>query len=126
MGKYQLTTKVSADGGTRIRVALEVDSNAVGTSGTWAWTFIRFGLERGTTKVCVTEPAQLKYLGSLHNCMDAATATAGGVIYKITAPDRATSAVGATGEGAFPAVSLSTSSCMSPDGNTCKSGGPCQ
>jgi hypothetical protein len=124
--RYQIATKVSADGGTRVRVALQAMPGGVGTSGTIPWVFIRFGIERGTTSACVTDAAQLKYMGSLHNCMDKATATAGGIVYSLTAPDRAKTTVAATGEAAFPAVSLTNSACKSSDSNACGSGGPCQ
>jgi len=124
-GSYQISTKASADGGTRIRVALEV--NGFGTSGTKAWALIRFGIERGTNSACVTDMAQLKYTTSHHNCADKATATAAnGVVYAITAPDRPTAMVSASGAAAFPPVTVTQTACKSSDQNMCRSGGPCQ
>jgi hypothetical protein len=122
--RYQISTKASADGGTRIRVALEV--NGIGTSGTQAWALIRFGIERGLNSACVTDAAQLKYTTSLHNCADKATANANGVIYAITAPDRPTAMVSASGAAAFPPVTVTQTACKSSDQNKCGSGGPCQ
>jgi hypothetical protein len=120
---YQVSTKVSADGSTRARVALEIVPGGVGTSGTKVWRFIRFALERGGMNVCVTDMAQLKYMGSRHNCMDTATATASGITYKIERPEREMSRISASGEAAWPAVMLTNTSCMSD--NQCRSGGPC-
>jgi hypothetical protein len=124
--RYQIATKASADGGTRMRLAMIVPAGGVGTSGTLAWQLVRFGIERGTVSTCVTDAAQLKYTTSLHNCSDKATATANGVVYAITAPDRATAMVSASGAAAFPSTQVMNNACKSSDSNKCGSGGPCQ
>jgi hypothetical protein len=65
-------------------------------------------------------------MGSLHNCMDKATATSNGVTFALTAPDRANTSISASGAGAFPSTPLSNSACKSSDMNMCGSGGPCR
>jgi hypothetical protein len=126
-GRYQIATKASANGQTRARVALMRDPMfPVSTPGSIPWLFVRFAFEQGTVRVCASQPGQLKYMGSLHNCNDTATVTVGGVVYRLVAPDRSTTKISAMGEAAFPEVTLTNTACRSSDNNMCGSGGPCQ
>jgi hypothetical protein len=124
-------SKASADGRTHVRIALDT-GDRIGTSGTYPWEIVRFGLVRDGAGVCVTTPAGLMYKTTHHNCGDTATVTAGGVRYELTAPDRATTRVSAfmsMGAGStmlYGPVELTRTGCASNrPGGACMSGGPC-
>jgi hypothetical protein len=121
----QVATKASGDGKIRVRLALET-GDRLGTSGTVPWDLIRFAIEASGATTCITEDAQLVYRGSLHNCNDKASATAGDVHYEMAAPDRMTTQISALMGSTvlWGPITLQNVTCI-PDGK-CTSGGPCQ
>jgi hypothetical protein len=130
MRTYQLATKASADGKTRVRLALEVPDGTLSTPGTVGWAFLRFGVEHEGVTSCVTQPAQLHYKGTLHNCKDTATVDVGARTVDVVAPDRETSQVSSSAGGAlvWGPVTVTNTTCLGARSNTpgaCTSGGPC-
>jgi hypothetical protein len=138
VGRFQLATKVSADGKYRMRIAME--ANGIGTSGTYTWVPIRLALEVDGTNVCISSETALAamdvYKGSRHNCTDVLTVVADGRRYEIAAPDTKTTEPGprtvstlSVFDGAarvLGPVMLSTSTCVTRvPGMACSSGGPC-
>jgi hypothetical protein len=61
--------------GLELGIVRRVDPDSVGTSGTTPWLPARFGLERGAVAECVSNLADLDYVGSHHNFDDEMTAT---------------------------------------------------
>ena len=128
---WQIATKASADGKTRVRIALETPPDTLSTPGTVPWAFIRFGIEHENLQVCVTAPAQLVYKGTLHNCRDTATVTSGALRFELGAPDRETTQVSAF-MGTTPLwgpIATTSTTCQGVSrivGVMCGSGGPCQ
>jgi hypothetical protein len=139
VGRFQLSTKASADGKIRMRIAME-DGGGFGTSGSIPWKPMRLGLEINGANLCFTNEAELRagYMQTqLHNCRDVLTVESGGRRYQIVSPD---TRQGGTSDdrtvatltvfmGDTMAVGpvLSTVSCVTKTpGQACSSGGPCQ
>src|SRR6185436_10245211 len=64
-----------------------------GTSGSYAWAAVRFGIEGPEGRVCVADETALAaagvYTGSHHNCSDVLTVTVAGRRYVVQNPDSA-------------------------------------
>ena len=135
---FQVATRASSDGRYRMRLALETGMSG-GTSGTLAWSAVRFGLEGPEGRVCVADEKALAaagvYAGSHHNCNDVLTVTAEGRRYVVQNPDSARDYADPTRwrrlarltvwNGATMIagpIDLPTVAC---DRGTCSSGGPC-
>jgi len=124
-----IATKRSADGRLRVRLALDTQ-DLFGTTGTMPWRLVRLGVEVDGAVSCITEPAQLTYVGSHHNCSDKASATSGRWSFELRGPDRSTALLTVREDGTVvhDTVELTDESCSSttPIGpETCRSGGPC-
>jgi hypothetical protein len=134
--RVQISTKSSADGKVRFRVALESGDGA-GTSGTIRWLPFRLAIETPTARVCVTEEAALQagYEGSRHNCSDQLVVTVDASRYQIDAPDtdlrggpdQASSLSAFSGATrVLGPVPLTNVTCTSnAPSKICASGGPC-
>jgi hypothetical protein len=131
-GTTQISTRVNAAEGVRLRLALET-ADRFGTSGTVPWGPVRLGLEIGGQLICLDEAALAQaYTGSHHNCMDSLAFDHGGQRYEIAPPDTsaerqvATLIVRSGNTVVRGPIQLTTSTCTGnlPAG-TCRSGGPC-
>jgi hypothetical protein len=130
-GDHQTSTKVSADGSVRLRLALET-ADRFGTSGTKPWGVIRLALIAGATRICIKDEAMLAgvYKGSRHNCTDTLELTVDGTLYRIEAPDTHPDRNEATfralrgGTMVSGPTKLPTTSCTARSG-ACQSGQPC-
>lgn len=128
-GTQMLATKKSADGHIRVRIALDTADRG-GTSGTKGWGLVRLGVDLDGSVSCITQPSQLSYVGSHHNCSDKAGATAGAMTFELKDPDDGSTSLTVRKDGAVvhESVVLTDESCSSstPIGpQTCRSGGPC-
>jgi hypothetical protein len=140
-GASQDTTRASADGKYKVRLALETADRG-GTSGSSAWAAIRFAIETPEGTVCVSDESALAtaYMGTHHNCMDVLTVNAGGLRYVIRNPDTAVDYTDPTKyrrEGSLTIfmgatmvagpITMQTVKCnkSSRAGGICSSGGPC-
>jgi hypothetical protein len=125
---FQVSRQSTADGKIRVALAIEVDPERIGTSGTMPWRLVRFAIaHEGGVSACVTAQDSLQYQGSHHNCSDAATITSGGVTWRVVHPDRSAVEISATGADTIVATPLVVRTC---DGGMsghagCTSGGPC-
>lgn len=129
VGTQMLATKKSADGRIRVRIALDTADRG-GTSGTMGWGLVRLGVELDGAVSCITQPSQLSYVGSHHNCLDKAGATAGAMTFELEDPDDGSTSLTVRKDGTVvhESVVLTDESCSSstPIGpQTCRSGGPC-
>ena len=129
VGVQMIATKSTADGRVRMRIALDTEDR-MGTSGTYGWGPIRLAVEVDGVVTCITDRSLLRYTGSLHNCGDTATATAGTTKYSITAPDRPTATLTIEADGATlgPYTLTDTACTMFWSAGapiSCRSGGPC-
>lgn len=129
VGTQMLATKKSADGRFRVRIALDTMDSS-GTSGTMPWSLLRLGVEQDGAVSCITQPSQLSYVGSHHNCLDKAGATAGAMAFELEDPDDGSTSLTVRKDGTVvhESVVLTDESCSSstPIGpQTCRSGGPC-
>jgi hypothetical protein len=130
-GDHQTSTKVSADGTVRLRLALET-ADRFGTSGSKPWRVIRLGLIVGDTRICIKDEAMLAtaYKGTRHNCTDTLEITVDGTLYRIEAPDTHPDRNEATfralrgGTMVSGPTKLPTTSCTAR-GAMCQSGQPC-
>jgi hypothetical protein len=134
-GSLQVATRASTDGRYRMRLALETGDRG-GTSGSYAWEAIRFGIEGPEGRVCVDEAALAgAYKGSHHNCSDVLTVTAEGRRYVVQNPDSARDYTDTSKWRRLARLTVSTGSTMtagpielatvSCDRGSCTSGGPC-
>jgi hypothetical protein len=132
VGTQQVATKVSADGKTRIRLALEAEDNGIGIS--IPWRLLRFALERDELKICVTDRTKLTYSTvSHHNCTDTATVVTTDLRFELTNPDTGRAGHPGTKVSAFqgatklwgPETLVDTTCVTNATGKICKSGGPC-
>lgn len=129
-GQFQLATKVSVDGRTRVRIALDA-SGGIGINT--PWRMVRFGLERDDLRVCVTDATKLNYVTSHHNCNDSAVVTSGDLRFELTNPDTGRQGHPGTKISGFRGATklwgpeaLMDSTCTTDrQGVACRSGGPC-
>lgn len=124
-----VATKRSADGRLRLRIALDT-MGQFGTPGTMPWRLVRLGVEADEVVTCVREAAALTYVGSHHNCLDEAQASAGARTFELRGPDRSVTlfTVRLDAGTVHDFVELSNEDCSSltPLGHeVCRSGGPC-
>jgi hypothetical protein len=141
VGSFQEATKASADSSYEVRLALDT-GDAVGTSGTYPWSTVRFGIKTPEGVLCVDGAEALldSYTTSHHNCDDVLTIESGNIRYVIENPDSAVNIID-TETYERPAslsiyvddvlsagpLRLDTATChetSSGDG-LCRSGGPC-